>query len=189
MRRAIPVLLCLGAALATLAACGGSPTPAPATATPVVIATPTNPPPPPPPPTPKGPFLPVGQAAELQGQAHGVAGRAQVIGDRELLVQGFSYDGQGREADLRLTPMGQPDQPLAILLELEGPYQAQALMLTVPPELDPASGEVEIVVYSRADSAAYGRGAFGAAAPQTPTPPPATPTSAAGDSPLATPAP
>ena len=187
MRKPILIVLLLGAALA-LGACGqdGSPTPSPATSTPKLIPTATPPPPPTPLPTASGPFLPVGHEAEIEGQAHGVAGTARVLGDRQILIRGFSYDGKGKNADIRLAREGQFDQPLAVLAQLDEAVQT-ALLLSVPPDVEFGAAEV-IVVYSQSEGKAYGVGKFGEAPP--PTPPPAataTPTGGPFDSPAATP--
>ncbi|MGQ9586627.1 MAG: hypothetical protein ACUVXG_14690 [Anaerolineae bacterium] len=187
MKKPLGVVLLLGTAL-TLASCGmgGGPTPSPATPTPALIPTATPPLPPPPLPTPAGPFLPVGYVAELRGE-HGVAGQARVVADRQILIRGFSYDGKGQRPDIRLARQGQLDPPLAILMPmLETPFQNSALVLTVPPELEPGLAEV-IAVYSPSEGKAYAVGVFAEGKPETPPPPTATPTSGPFESPLPTP--
>jgi len=187
MRRMILVVLLLGIALALGSCSGGdAPTPSPATSTPALIPTVTPQPPPPPLPTASGPFLPIGYVAELQGQAHGVAGQARVVADRQILVRGFSYDGQGQDADIRLAREGQLDQPLAVLTKLDRSFQNSALVLAVPPDLKPGVAEV-IAVYSAAEGKAYGVGKFEEGKAPTPQPPTPTPTGGPFDSPKATP--
>lgn len=178
----LPVLL-LGIALLLTACGGGEPSPQP-THTPSLIPTPTSPPPPPPPPTPAGPFLPVGYVAEFQQAEHGITGQARVVADRQILLRGFSYDGQGQQVDIRLARQGQLDPPLAVLMaDLAGPYQNTALVLTVPPDLPAGAAEV-IAVYSAAEGRAYAVATFGEPPPETPTP---TPTGGPFVSPVGTP--
>ncbi|MGQ9594549.1 MAG: DM13 domain-containing protein [Anaerolineae bacterium] len=180
------VALLLGIPLA-LSGCGGGGEPSPApTPTPALIPTATPPLPPAPPPTPAGPFLPKGYVAQFQGGEHGIAGQARVVADRQVLIQGFSYDGQGKGADIRLARQGQLDPPLAILMaDLRGPYQNTALLLTVPPDLRPGAAEV-IAVYSAAEGRAYAVGVFGEPPAEVPTP---TPTGGPFVSPPSTPSP
>lgn len=180
------VVLLLGAALILSACGGGGKPPSGPTSTPALIPTATPAPPPTPLPTPAGPFLPLGYVAQFQEAEHGIAGLARVIGDREILVQGFSYDGQGKGADIRLARQGQLDSPLAILIpNLEGPYTKTALVLTVPPDVSPGVVQV-IAVYSAAEGRAYAVGVFGEPPPEVPT---ATPTGGPFVSPASTPSP
>ncbi|MGC8836946.1 MAG: DM13 domain-containing protein [Anaerolineae bacterium] len=187
MKKVVPLVVLLLSAAFLLSACGGGGEPPPAsTSTPALIPTATPPSPPTPPPTPAGPFLPRGYVAQFQQAEHGITGQARVVADRQILVHGFSYDGQGKGADIRLARQGQLDQPLAILMaDLAGPYQNTALVLTVPPEVPPGAAEV-IAVYSAAERRAYAVGVFGAPPPEVPTP---TPTGGPFISPPSTPNP
>lgn len=185
VKKTVLIAALLLTAVLVLSACGGGPSPSP-THTPALIPTATPPPPPAPPPTPAGPFLPRGYVAEFQGAEHGITGQARVVADRQVLVLGFSYDGQGKGADIRLARQGQLDPPLAILLPtLEGPYQNTALALTVPPDVPLGVAEV-IAVYSTVERRAYAVGVFREPPPETPTP---TPTGGPFVSPVVTPSP
>jgi len=186
VKKVVPLAaLLLGAAFLLSACGGGEPSPAP-TPTPALIPTATPPAPPAPPPTPAGPFLPKGYVAQFQQAEHGITGQARVVADRQILLQGFSYDGQGKGADIRLARQGQLDPPLAILMpDLGGPYQNTALALTVPPDLPPGAAEV-IAVYSAVEKRAYAVGVFGEPPPEVPTP---TPTGGPFVSPPSTPTP
>lgn len=182
----LPVVLLLGTALILSACGGGDQPPSGPTSTPALIPTATPAPPPTPLPTPAGPFLPLGYVAQFQETEHGITGQARVIGDREILIQGFSYDAQGKGADIRLARQGQLESPLAILMSnLEGPYANTALLLTVPPDVSPGVVEV-IAVYSASEGRAYAVGVFREPSPEVPT---ATPTGGPFVSPASTPGP
>ena len=104
-------------------------------------------------------FRQVGSVAHLSG-AHGVSGKAVVAGLQTLIIQGFSYDGKGSQADIRLVKGDELDDPAHVLIELEDrTYDAEFFLFQIPSSLERGSAD-RIVVYSRADGKAYGVGIF-----------------------------
>jgi hypothetical protein len=104
-------------------------------------------------------FKQVGSVAHLSG-AHDVSGKAVVAGLQTLIIQGFTYDGKGSQADIRLVKGDELDDPAHVLIELEDrPYDAEFLLFQIPSSLERGSAD-RVVVYSRADGEAYGVGVF-----------------------------
>jgi hypothetical protein len=104
-------------------------------------------------------FRQVGSVAHLSG-THGVAGKAIVAGLQTLIIQGFTYDGKGSQADIRLVQGEDVDDPAHILIELEErAYEGEFLLFHIPSSLERGSAD-RIVVYSRADGEMYGVGIF-----------------------------
>jgi hypothetical protein len=104
-------------------------------------------------------FRQVGSVAHLSGE-HGVSGKAIVAGLQTLIIQSFTYDGKGSQADIRLVNGDELDDPAHVLIELEDrPYDAEFFLLPIPSSLGRGSAD-RIVVYSRADGKAYGVGVF-----------------------------
>jgi len=138
------VLICL---VVACSACGPKATPTPPpTATPAPSATPlptaTVLPSPTPFPTasepaPEQTFTAVGNTATFSG-LHGVSGKAIVAGLQTLIIQGFSYDGKGPAADIRLVLGEDYANPAAVLLQLEQrEYKDEVLIITVPSSAGP----------------------------------------------------
>ncbi len=160
------VLICL---LAVCSACGPAATPTPPpTATPLPSATPlptaTVVPSPTPFPTasepaPEQTFTAVGNTATFSG-LHGVAGKAIVAGLQTLIIQGFSYDGKGSTADIRLVLGDDYANPVAILMQLEPrEYTDEMLLMVVPSSAGPGTAD-SIAVYSTETGEAFASQVF-----------------------------
>lgn len=109
---------------------------------------------------PDEPVIPVGYVANFQDTQHGVSGKAVMAGLQTIVISGFTYDGQGPLADIRLVKEGELDKAVAILANLEQrPYQQELLVLTVPSDLQPGDAD-SIAVYCEELKASFGWGRF-----------------------------
>lgn len=148
--------------------CRPTATPTPAEPTAVVLPTETAIPPTPTPkvwptsqtPAPEIAVLPVGYTATLQETQHGVIGKAVMAGLQTMIINGFSFDGQGPPAELRLVKQGDWDVAVAVLLQLEQrPYDQELLVMEVPGHLEPMQAD-SIAVYCPETKTLYGWGLF-----------------------------
>jgi hypothetical protein len=104
-------------------------------------------------------FTDVGDVAELSG-THGLAGRAIVAGLQTLIIRGFTYDGKGPAADIRLVKGDGYDEPAAILLVLEPrAYENEMLVVTIPSNVDRSVAD-RIVIYAPETSEVYAESQF-----------------------------
>jgi len=151
----VVLLLCV---LASCAACGPKATPTPqptATPTPTATPLPTNTPFP----TaselaPAATFTAVGNTATFSG-THGVSGKAIVAGLQTLIIQGFSFDGKGSVADVRLVLGEDYANPVAVLFELEQrEYKSEMLYMIIPSSALPESAD-SIAIYCADTGEAY----------------------------------
>ncbi len=128
-------------------------TPIPPTATPKVWPTSKTP-------APEMAVLPVGYTATLQETQHGVIGKAVMAGLQTMIINGFSFDGQGPPAEIRLVKQGDWDVAVAVLLQLEQrPYNQELLVMEVPGHLEPMQAD-SIAVYCPETKTLYGWGLF-----------------------------
>jgi len=162
-------IVCVLLALLPLAACAPKPTPQPtATPTPLPtetpVPTPTLIPTPTPFPTASEPapeftFTEVGNVAELSGD-HGVSATAVVAGLQTMIIQGFSFDGKGPKADIRLILGNDLANPVWIIQELEQrPYQKEIIFAHIPSSVKPGSAD-SIAVYCPETGEAYAVAVF-----------------------------
>lgn len=148
-----------------LAGCDPKTAPRPgATAVLQVPAQPTLKPTPTPFPTPNEPapertFTAVGNVAELNG-SHGITGRAVVAGLQTLIIQSFTFDGKGPQADIRLVKGQDYKNPAIVLLKLDQrAYEGEVLLLLIPSTVQPGSAD-SIAVYCPETDEVYASGLF-----------------------------
>ncbi len=111
-------------------------------------------------PAPDEPVIPVGYTAVFQDTQHNVSGKAVMAGLQTIVISGFTYDGLGPPADIRLVKGGDFGHAVAILARLEQrPYEQEWLVLTVPSDLKPGDAD-GIVVYCEELKASFGWGRF-----------------------------
>jgi len=80
---------------------------------------------------PESTFVEVGSIATLSGE--GVSGHAVVAGLQTLIIRSFTFDGKDTTADIRLIDSNTPDEPIAILTQLEKrAYDGELLLLIIP---------------------------------------------------------
>jgi hypothetical protein len=104
-------------------------------------------------------FSSVGNVAELSG-THDVAGKAIVAGLQTIIIQGFTFDGKGPQADLRLIKGDDAANPAAILLVLEQrPYAGEFLLVRIPAAVGPGAAD-SLAVYCPETGETYGVGRF-----------------------------
>ncbi|MCD6520339.1 MAG: DM13 domain-containing protein [Anaerolineae bacterium] len=173
------IALALAICMLSLTGCSSQPTPTPlptatATPTPQPSATPSPTATPIPSSTPKPTATPfptrsekapgetftkVGNVAQLKGE-HGITGKAVVAGLQTIIIQGFTFDGKGPRADIRLVKGRDYQNPVAILLELEQhPYEGVLLLLHIPSSVKPGSADT-IAVYCPETGQVYASGTF-----------------------------
>jgi hypothetical protein len=146
-----------------LIACGSAATPMPREATAPAPATPAVPTPTAVPtanePAPAETFVQVGSVAQLAGQ-RGIQGKAIVAGLQTLIIQDFSFDGKGPQADIRLVKGQDYAQPALILLELAArAYDHETLHITIPSSVGPGAAD-SLAVYCRETGEVYAVGRF-----------------------------
>lgn len=111
-------------------------------------------------PAPEEPVIPVGHTTTLQDTQHGVSGKAVMAGLQTILINEFTYDGQGPAVDVRLVKEGDLGNAVAILGKLEQrPYDGELLIFTVPSDLKPGDAD-SISVYCYEFEASFGWGRF-----------------------------
>ncbi|MBC7261798.1 MAG: hypothetical protein H5T63_07260, partial [Chloroflexi bacterium] len=82
-------------------------------------------------PAPDEPVVPIGYSAVFQDTQHNVSGKAVMAGLQTIVISGFTYDGLGPPADIRLVKGEDFDHAVAILVTLEQrPYDQEWLVLT-----------------------------------------------------------
>jgi hypothetical protein len=167
--QALLIALLLTTCLALSACARPTPTPMP-TATPAPTATPvptatTVPTPTATPfpmasePAPEEAFFAVGGLADLKGE-HGVQGQAVVAGLQTLIIAGFSFDGKGPPAELRLVKGTDYENPAAVLMKLEQrAYSRETLHMILPTTAAPGSAD-SIALYCPETHEAYAVGRF-----------------------------
>jgi len=158
----------LAVALSLLVGCRPTATPTPPQPTAVVEPTATPVPPTPTPkvwptsqtPAPDFGVVPVGYTATLQETQHGVIGKAVMAGLQTIIIHGFSFDGLGPAAEIRLVKEGNWDVAVATLLELERrAYDQELLVMQVPSHLQQMEAD-SIAVYCPETQTLYGWGRF-----------------------------
>lgn len=103
---------------------------------------------------PKETFASVGNVAYLNGH-HDVSGKAIVAGLQTLIIQRFSFDGKGPNADIRLVQGQNYADPAAVLLDLEArSYDEEFLRLIIPSSVGPDDAD-NIVVYCEETNDVY----------------------------------
>ncbi len=110
-------------------------------------------------PAPERTFTEVGNVAELHG-AHGISGRAIVAGLQTLIIQSFTFDGKGPQADIRLVKGQDYQHPASVLLKLDQrAYEGEVLLLRIPSTVQPGSAD-GIAVYCPETGEVYASGQF-----------------------------
>lgn len=111
-------------------------------------------------PAPEEPVIPVGHTTTLQDTQHGVSGKAVMAGLQTILINEFTYDGQGPAVDVRLVKEGDLGEAVVVLGKLEQkPYDRELLIFTVPSDLKPGDAD-SISVYCSELQASFGWGLF-----------------------------
>ncbi len=104
-------------------------------------------------------FTEVGNVGTLTG-THGVSGKAVVAGLQTLIIQGFSFDGKGSPADLRLVRDGAYTEPAVILATLEPrAYDGEMLLYIIPSSVTSENAD-RLVVYAPETSEVYAETTF-----------------------------
>lgn len=111
-------------------------------------------------PAPEQPVIPVGHTTTFQDTQHGVSGKAIMAGLQTILINEFTYDGQGPAVDVRLVKEGDLGKAVAVLGKLEQrPYDRELLVFNVPADLKPGDAD-SISVYCYEFEASFGWGRF-----------------------------
>ena len=104
-------------------------------------------------------FTDVGDVGHLSGD-HGIAGKAIVAGLQTLIIQGFTFDGKGSAADIRLVKGQDYETPAAVLTVLESrAYDREMLLFVIPNQVTPETAD-RIVVYAPETGEVYAETTF-----------------------------
>ncbi len=99
-------------------------------------------------------FTKVGHVAHLDGQ-HSVSGKTIVARLQTLIIQTFTFDGKGPQADICLVQGQDYAEPAAVLFELENrPYEEEFLRLIIPSSVGPDDAD-SIAVYCEETGEVY----------------------------------
>ncbi len=103
-------------------------------------------------------FVEVGSTATLSGE--GASGRAVVAGLQTLIIRSFAFDGKDTAADIRLVKADTPEEPIAVLLELEQRVYDEELLVLVIPEGLADTGADTIAIYATENQQMLASGIF-----------------------------
>jgi len=110
-------------------------------------------------PAPEQTFTLVGNVGHLEGD-HDVSGKAIVAGLQTLIIQGFTFDGKGPQADLRLVKEQDYARPAAVLIALEQrPYEDEFFLLRIPNSVTRDNAD-RLVVYAPETGEVYAETTF-----------------------------
>lgn len=146
---------CVGGAVRVSLAPAADPEPAPSGAParqPTAFPTPAEV-------APERTFTEVGNVGSLEG-THGVQGQAVVAGLQTLIIQGFTFDGKGPAAEIRLVKAPDYASAAAVLATLEGrPYAGEFLLLTIPSSVTRENAD-RLVIYAPETGEVYAETTF-----------------------------
>jgi len=104
-------------------------------------------------------FTEVGNVGLLEG-SHGVTGKGVVAGLQTLIIQGFTFDGKGPAADVRLVMGSDYASPAAVLGVLESRvYDGEMLLYIIPSTVTPENAD-RLVIYAPETGEVYAETTF-----------------------------